>query len=98
VALAQVNGAGQRIVRYRVFTRTDGSLQVEALTSSGWQFYSFWATPAIFSNPSRGNLVDVLLATGVQRTYRGRIFANWKVSTSATSPTLTPVNVLPMES
>ena len=99
LALAQVNGAGQPINRYRVWTRSDGSLQVEALSSPGaglppaWTFYQYSASPAVFSNSSRGDLVDVLLANGSPRTYRGSIVANWLSSIS-----ITPVSVLPMES
>jgi len=46
---------------------------------------------------ARGNLVDVRLKNATRRTYRGRIAVNWAGTTSATSPSLTPVSVLPME-
>ena len=100
VAVRQVNSAAQPITRYRVRTLpTAGRLRVEALSPPraglppAWALYKDLATPAIFDNPSRGNLVDVLLKNGRQRTYRGRVFANW-----ATATTITPVSVLPMES
>ena len=103
VALKQVDSTGQPITRYRVRTLSTGRLRVEALSLAGWKPYlADLVSPAIFSNPSRGNLVDVLLAPKLlangttqrsQRTYRGRIFANW-----VTASSLTPVNVVPMES
>lgn len=97
-ALAQTNGAVQPITRYRVWTRSDGSLQVDALSSPAagspatWVPYKSSASPAVFSNPGRGNLVDVLLANGTQRTYRGSMAANWLTASS-----ITPVNTLPMD-
>ena len=105
VDLKQVNSAGQPITRYRVLTlSTAGRLRVDALSSPGagspaaWTLYQVLTSPAVFGNPPHG-IVDVLLKNGTtRRTYRGRIFANWAGTTSATSPSLTPVSVLPMES
>ena len=83
------------VTRYRVRPlSTAGRLRIDKLSSAGWQLYKDMTSPAVFSNPTRGNLVDVQLKNGTtRRTYRGRIFANW-----ATSTTITPVSVLPMES
>jgi len=107
VALPQSIG-GVPITRYRVRTLSTGwRLRVEKYSSAGWSLYKDNVTsPAVFSNLTRGNLVDVLVDVRqsdgtikrVQRTYRGRILANWAETTSATSPSLTTVNVLPMES
>jgi stage II sporulation protein D len=84
--------AGARITAYRVGSRRVG-LQVDALSSRGWRPYTSSASPAVFSSSRPGNLVDVLLANGTRRAYRGSIYANWASSTS-----ITPVSVLPMES
>lgn len=93
VALKQVDSDGKPVTRYRVRTLpTKGSLRVEALSSGVWKPYTDLVSPATFSNPSRASLVDVLLKNGTQRTYRGRILANWATATS-----ITPVSVLPME-
>ena len=103
VAIKQVNAAGQPITRYRVLTLADGRLQIDALSSPGvglpavWTLDQYSASPAVFGNPSRGNLVDVRLKNATRRTYRGRIVANWAGTTTATSPSLTPVSVLPMD-
>ena len=107
VALPQVIG-GVPVTRYRVSTlSTAWKLRVEAFSSAGWKLYKDNVTsPGVFINPTRDNLVDVLVDVKqpdgtikpVQRTYRGRIFANWAAETSATSPSITPVNWLPMES
>jgi len=100
VALKQVNAAGQPVTRYLVRPlSTTGKLRVEALSSpkaglpATWVLYQDVTSPAIFSNPTRGNLVDVLLKSGTRRTYRGSLFANW-----LTASTIRPVNALPMES
>jgi len=85
--------AGATITRYRVRSRAVGGLQIYALSSAGWKFYRYTASPAVFSNPSRGYVVDVLLANGTKRAYRGSIVANRASSTS-----IIPVSVLPMES
>jgi stage II sporulation protein D len=79
------------ITQYRVLPRSDGSLQVDKLSSAGWSSHGTAASPAVFSSSS--GLVDVKLASGSRRSYRGTIYAN-----RATSTSLTPVNVLPMES
>ena len=107
VALPQSIG-GVPITRYRVRTLSTGwRLRVEAYSSAGWTLYKDNVTsPAVFSNPNRGNLVDVLVDVRqsdgtikrVRRTYRGSIYANWAAKTSDTSPSLTTVNKLPMES
>ena len=103
VAMKQLNAAGQPITRYRVLTLADGRLQVDALSSPAvglpavWTLDRYSASPAAFGNTSQGNLVDVRLKNATRRTYRGRIFVNWAGTTSATSPSLTPVSVLPME-
>lgn len=103
VAMKQLNDAGQPITRYRVLTLADGRLQVDALSSPGvglpavWALDRYTASPAVFGNPSRGNLVDVRLKNATRRTYRGRLAVNWAAATSATSPSLTPVSVLPMD-
>jgi SpoIID/LytB domain protein len=68
-----------------------GRMQVDALSSAGWKPYASSASPAVFSNAS--GLVDVRLAGGTRRTYRGSLYANRASSTS-----VTPVNVVPMES
>ena len=94
VALKQVDTAGKPITRYRISTlSTAGRLRVQALSGGVWKPYTDLVSPATFSNASSGSLVDVLLKNGTQRTYRGRIVANWATATS-----ITPVNVLPMES
>ena len=91
--LLPASNAGAAVTRYRVQSRSVGGLQVHALTSTGWKLHRYLASPAVFSNPSRGNIVDVLLTNGTKRAYRGSIYAN---RSSATS--ITPVSVLPMES
>ena len=83
--------AGASVSRYRVQSRSVGDLQVEALTSTGWKLHKYVASPAVFSTSS--GKVDVLLANGTKRAYRGSIYANRASSTS-----ITPVSVLPMES
>ena len=79
------------ISQYRAWTLSTGRLQIDALSSAGWRSYTSSASPAVFSSSS--GLVPVMLANGTQRAYRGSIYANWASSTS-----VTPVNVLPMES
>ena len=91
--LPQVTATGARITKYRVWSRSVGGLQVDALSSAGWKLYTYSASPAVFTDPARGNVVDVLLANGTRRAYRGSIVANRASSTS-----ITPVSVLPMES
>jgi len=68
-----------------------GRLQVDALGVAGWRPYVAVASPAVFSSSS--GLVDVRLANGARRAYRGSMYANRSTSTSVTS-----VSVLPMES
>jgi stage II sporulation protein D len=74
-----------------------GSLKVDALSSAGWKPYPSAAAPAVFTSPavfsSTAGLVNVKLANGTKRAYRGSIYANRATSTSVTS-----VSVLPMES
>ena len=98
--LPQVTTAGTPITRYRVVPRADGRLQVDQYSAAilgapaAWTLYAYSASPAVFSNPSRGALVDVRLKNGSsQRTYRGAMFAHWRTAT-----TLTAVSVLPIES
>ena len=79
------------ISQYRAWTLSTGRLQIDALSSAGWRSYTSSASPAVFSSSS--GLVSVMLANGTQRAYRGSIYVNWASSTS-----VTPVNVLPMES
>ncbi len=83
--------AGARITRFRVTSRAVGGLQIHALTAAGWKLYTYTATPAAFS--SSGGMVDVLLSSGARRAYRGSIYAN-----RASSTTILPVSVLPMDS
>jgi stage II sporulation protein D len=93
VALPQ-GTAAVPITKYRVLSRSDGRLRVEALSSAGWKLYQDSASPAVFSNPRRGKLVDVMLADGrTRRTYRGSIVGN-----RATPTGITAVSVLPTES
>jgi len=70
---------------------TVGRMQVDALSSAGWTPYAASASPAVFSSASGS--VNVLLASGARRIYRGSVVANRKTAT-----TVTPVSVLPMES
>jgi len=79
------------ITQYRAKSYTVGKLRVEKLTSVGWSFYQYSASPAVFSSSS--GLVNVKLANGTKRAYRGSIHANRSTSTGVTS-----VSVLPMES
>jgi stage II sporulation protein D len=85
-----LSGPSAGITQYRARSLSNGRLQVDALSSAGWKSYTSSASPAIFSSSS--GLVDVKLASGTRRTYRGSIYANWASSTSLTS-----VSVLPME-
>jgi len=79
------------ITQYRVRSTTAG-LQVDQRSTAGvWTAYKTAVSPAVFSSSS--GLVDVLLANGTRRAYRGSIYANRASSTS-----VTPVSVLPMES
>jgi SpoIID/LytB domain protein len=66
-------------------------MQIDKLSPAGWASYTSVASPAVFSSSS--GLVDVMLANGARRTYRGSIYANW-----ASSSAVTTVSVLPMES
>jgi len=80
------------ITQYRARSLpTAGRLQVDALSSAGWKAYASSASPAVFSSSS--GLVNVKLANGTKRAYRGSIYAN-----RATSTRVTSVSVLPMES
>jgi stage II sporulation protein D len=78
------------VTQYRVRATTTG-LAVEKLTSTVWSLYKTAVSPAVISSST--GLVDVKLASGARRTYRGSIYAN-----RASSASLTPVSVLPMES
>ena len=85
-------GTATGVTQYRARSlSTAGRLQIDALSSAGWKPYTSVVSPAVFANSS--GLVDVKLANGTRRAYRGSIGANWATSTS-----LTPVDVLPMES
>jgi stage II sporulation protein D len=79
------------ITQYRARGLPNGRVQIDKLSSAGWTSYASEASPAVFS--SSAGLVDVKLANGARRSYRGSINADW----SSTS-TVTPVSVLPMES
>jgi SpoIID/LytB domain protein len=79
------------ITQYRARGLPTGRVQVDALSSAGWKSYTSSTSPAVFSSSS--GLVDVKLASGARRAYRGSIYANWATSTSVTA-----VSVLPMES
>ncbi|HZX97995.1 MAG TPA: SpoIID/LytB domain-containing protein, partial [Dermatophilaceae bacterium] len=85
-----VPGPTAGITRYRARPTATG-LQVDKLSSAGWTSYKAVASPAVFSSTS--GVVDVSLANGARRGYRGSIYAN-----RATSTSITPVSVLPMES
>jgi stage II sporulation protein D len=91
--LLPVTIAGATVTRYSVASRPAGGVQVSALTSSGWSPFQVSASAAVLTNPSRGNVVDVLLPSGAKRGYRGSIVVN-----RATATSITPVSVLPMES
>jgi SpoIID/LytB domain protein len=78
------------ITQYRV-RPTTGGLQVDKLISAVWSSYTTSASPAVFSSST--GLVDVSLASGARRAYRGSISAN-----QASPTTIMPVSVLPMES
>jgi stage II sporulation protein D len=78
------------ISQYRVRSTTSG-LQVDKLTAAGWSAYRAATSPAVFSSDT--TLVDVKLASGARRAYRGSIYAN-----RASAASVTPVSVLPMES
>jgi SpoIID/LytB domain protein len=91
--LLPVTIAGAGVTHYRIGSRSVGGLQVDARTSAGWKPYKVSATPAVLSNPLRGNVVDVLLPSGTKRAYRGSIVVN-----RATATSITPVSHLPMES
>ena len=85
-------GPAVGVTQYRVRSLSiAGRLQVDALSAAGWKPYSSTVSPAVFGSSS--GQVDVSLAGGTRRAYRGSIDANWATSTS-----LTPVSVLPMES
>jgi len=91
--LPQFSG-GVPVTRYRVRPlATTGRVEVEMLAGGVWKHFSELVAPAVFTNPSRGNIVDVLLTSGTSRAYRGAMSAN---RLSATS--LRTVNTLPMES
>ena len=85
-------GPAAGVSQYRVRSLSiAGRLQVDALSAAGWKPYSSAVSPAVFGSSS--GQVAVSLAGGTRRAYRGSIYANWATSTS-----LTPVSVLPMES
>ena len=79
------------VSQYRARPLSTGRVQIDALRAAGWKSYTSSASAAVFS--SSAGLVNVMLANGTLRTYRGSIYANWASPTS-----LTPVDVLPMES
>jgi stage II sporulation protein D len=79
------------ITEYRAKSLSNGRVQIDKLSSGRWTSYASVASPAIFSSSS--GLVDVMLANGSRRTYRGSINADW-----ASPSAVTPVSVLPMES
>ena len=79
------------ISQYRARSLSNGRMQIDKLSPAGWASYTSVASPAVFSSSS--GLVDVMLANGARRTYRGSIYANW-----ASSSAVTTVSVLPMES
>jgi stage II sporulation protein D len=83
-------GPSTGITQYRVRSTT-GGLQVEKLISAVWSSYGASVSPAVFSSST--GMVEVQLASGARRAYRGSIYANLASSTS-----ITPVSVLPMES
>lgn len=83
-------GPAAGITQYRVRSTTAG-LQVDKLSAARWTSYKAAASPAVLSSSS--GLVDVKLANGARRSYRGSIYANRASSTSVTA-----VSVLPMES
>jgi len=83
--------AGARVTRYRARSRAAGGLEVHGLTAAGWRLFRNVASPAVFTSSS--GKVNVLLSSGVTRAYRGSIYAN-----RASSSSITPVSVLPMES
>jgi len=91
--LMQVDSAGTPVTQYRVRTlaATD-RLQVDMLSAGAWKPYASRVSPVSFNSPSR-ETVGVQLANKTQRTYRGSISANW-----ASASSITPVNVLSMES
>ena len=78
------------VTQYRVSSTASG-LQVDKLSAAGWSSYRAATSPAVFSSST--GLVDVRLASGARRAYRGAIYAN-----RASSSSVTPVSVLPMES
>jgi SpoIID/LytB domain protein len=78
------------ITQYRAWSLSTGRLQVDALSAAGWSSYTSAASPAVFSSSS--GVVDVKLANGNRRAYRGSIYTNWASATS-----VTPVSVLSME-
>jgi stage II sporulation protein D len=83
--------AGAGITTYRVQSRAAAGLLIYARTSAGWKLLKTATAPAVFTSSS--GKVDLLLASGARRAYRGAIVAN---KTSSTG--ILPVSVLPMES
>jgi SpoIID/LytB domain protein len=90
-ALLPTTISGAKITGYRVASRSAGGLQVSVHTSAGWKPYRSSGSPAAFTSPS-GQVV-VKIAGGAGRAYRGSVVAN-----RASSTTILPVSVLPMES
>jgi len=85
-------GPATGVTQYRTHSSsTRGRVQVDARSSAGWKSYAVSASPAVFSSST--GAVDVKLANGSPRAYRGSIDANWATPTS-----LTTVSVLPMDS
>jgi SpoIID/LytB domain protein len=90
LAGSAVPGPASGITQYRA-RPTAAGLQVDKLSSAGWASFKAAGSRAVFSSTS--GVVDVKLASGARRGYRGSIYAN-----QASSSSVTPVNVLPMES
>ncbi|MDQ1538014.1 MAG: stage sporulation protein [Actinomycetota bacterium] len=83
---------GGAITQYRARSLpAAGRMQIEALTGALWKPYAASATPAVFSSST--GLVDVKLAGGTRRAYRGSVYAH-----RATATSVRTVSVLPMES
>jgi len=78
------------ISQYRAVPTATG-MRIDKYSSARWSTYTASASPAVFSSST--GLVDVKLANGVRRAYRGSIYAN-----RASSSSVTPVSVMPMES
>jgi stage II sporulation protein D len=83
-------GPSTGVTQYRVSSTASG-LQVDKLSAAGWSLYRAATSPAVFSSST--GMVEVRLASGATRAYRGSIYAN-----RASSSSVMPVSVLPMES